>query len=76
MNFLKKFQRKTQLNNHAGNRYQCPFCGYQSKDLEIVGHDLPVLKQNTLLVEEEEPQDKYPPFGINPEEDLFFCKKP
>lgn len=49
MNFLKKFQRKIKLSAHAGTRYKCPFCGYQSKDLEIVGHDFRVLKQKHVI---------------------------
>lgn len=49
MNFLKQFQKKIKLIAHAGTRYKCPFCGYQSKDLEIVGHDLPILKQKHVI---------------------------
>lgn len=49
MNFFKKIQRKIKLDTHAGTRYQCPFCGYQSKDLETVGHNLPVLKEKHVI---------------------------
>jgi len=49
MNFFEKIQRKIKLNTHAGTLYQCPFCGYQSKDLETVGHDLPILKKKHVI---------------------------
>ncbi|MCY0969559.1 methyltransferase domain-containing protein [Chryseobacterium wangxinyae] len=49
MNFIEKFRKKIKLSTHAGTRYKCPFCGYHSKDLEIVGHDLPVLRQKQVI---------------------------
>ncbi|WP_143885564.1 hypothetical protein [Chryseobacterium binzhouense] len=101
MNFLKKIQRKIKLDSHSETRYQCPFCGYQSEDLETVGHNLPMLKEKHvigggkraagcykchsrdrerllyafLIADLKLPSDKYPSYGLNPEEDLFFCKK-
>ena len=49
MSLLQKIQRKIKLKSHEGSKYICPFCGYQSKDWEMVGHDLPVLVKKQVI---------------------------
>lgn len=34
---------------HKGDKYTCPFCGYNSKDLAMTGTDLPVLKEKQVV---------------------------
>jgi SAM-dependent methyltransferase len=33
---------------HAGNRYECPCCGYKSRDLAAIGLDIPVLREQQV----------------------------
>ncbi len=42
-------KRKVKLCLHAGNKYQCPICGYKAKDLFPFGLDLPVLKEKKVI---------------------------
>jgi hypothetical protein len=49
MSLIKRIKNKIKLQAHSGNNYYCPFCGYTSKDLEIVGHDLPVLVEKDVV---------------------------
>ncbi|ASK31543.1 SAM-dependent methyltransferase [Chryseobacterium sp. T16E-39] len=49
MKILERLKKKLILFSHAGSNYHCPFCGYDSKDLEIVGHDLPVLIEKHVI---------------------------
>ncbi|RKS96266.1 methyltransferase domain-containing protein [Chryseobacterium defluvii] len=49
MSILNRLKNKIKLYSHAGTTYHCPFCGYDSKDLEIVGHDLPVLREKHVI---------------------------
>jgi len=34
---------------HKGNKYICPFCNYQAKDLEPLGLEFPVLKEKEII---------------------------
>ncbi len=34
---------------HSGKRYECPLCGYRSRDLAPIGHDYPVLKRHEVI---------------------------
>lgn len=49
MSLLQRIRKKIRLKVHAGSRFVCPFCGYESKDLKTVGHDLPVLKEKQVI---------------------------
>lgn len=49
MAILKRIKNRLKLLSHAGSTYYCPFCGYRSKDLEITGHDLPVLIEKHVI---------------------------
>ncbi|MBT2621799.1 MULTISPECIES: class I SAM-dependent methyltransferase [Chryseobacterium] len=49
MKILDRIKKKIELFSHSGSNYQCPFCGYKSKDLEIVGHNLPVLIEKHVI---------------------------
>lgn len=49
MKILDRIKKKISLLSHAGSNYQCPFCDYKSKDLKIVGHDLPVLIEKHVI---------------------------
>lgn len=49
MRLVKKIKNKLRLFSHSGSKYHCPYCGYNSKDLEIVGHDLPVLREKHVI---------------------------
>lgn len=40
---------KIKLAIHAGTKYHCPICGYQSKDLYAIGHDLHVLSEKKVV---------------------------
>jgi SAM-dependent methyltransferase len=45
-NSLKK---KIKLFLHKGNKYECPFCGFQSKDFSTIGVDLPVNTKKRII---------------------------
>ncbi|MDH6251920.1 SAM-dependent methyltransferase [Chryseobacterium sp. H1D6B] len=49
MKTLERIKNKIKLFSHSGSNYQCPFCGYSSKDLEVVGHDLAVLREKHVI---------------------------
>lgn len=49
MGLVKKIKNKLKLFSHSGSNYHCPFCGYNSKDLEVVGHDLPILREKHVI---------------------------
>lgn len=49
MSIVNKIKNKIKLFSHSGSNYYCPFCGYTSKDLEIVGHDLAVLREKQVV---------------------------
>jgi SAM-dependent methyltransferase len=49
MKILTKIKKKLKLLSHSGSNFSCPYCGYNSKDLEIVGHDLPVLREKQVI---------------------------
>lgn len=49
MSLIKRIKNKIKLQSHAGTNYHCPFCGYNSKDLEVVGHDILVLKEKQVI---------------------------
>ena len=38
-----------ELAMHAGTSYTCPFCGYGSKDLLPIGHEVPVLQEKLVV---------------------------
>jgi SAM-dependent methyltransferase len=43
------FKRNVRLLVHRGNKYKCPFCNYSSKDLSVIGLDLPVLIEKQVI---------------------------
>lgn len=45
----KKMHRRIRLLLHKGNKYTCPFCGYSSRDLLALGHDVPVLTEKQVI---------------------------
>jgi SAM-dependent methyltransferase len=49
MSLITRIKNKIKLQAHSGSNYYCPFCGYSSKDLEVVGHDLPVLIEKDVV---------------------------
>lgn len=49
MSLITRIKNKIKLQAHSGNNYYCPFCGYTSRDLEVVGHDLPVLREKEVI---------------------------
>lgn len=49
MKLIKKLKNKLKLLSHSGSDYYCPFCGYHSKDWEVVGHDLAVLREKEVI---------------------------
>ena len=49
MSLIQRLKNKVKLAIHSGTVYHCPFCGYNSKDLEVVGHDLPVLREKQVI---------------------------
>ncbi|WP_052248336.1 class I SAM-dependent methyltransferase [Chryseobacterium taiwanense] len=49
MSLITRIKNKIKLQAHSGNNYYCPFCGYTSRDLEVVGHDLPVLREKEVV---------------------------
>ncbi|PTT68715.1 hypothetical protein, partial [Chryseobacterium sp. HMWF001] len=46
---INKIANKIKLLSHSGSTYHCPYCGYDSKDLEVVGHDLKVLRDKQVI---------------------------
>jgi len=49
MSLIQRIKNKIKLKSHAGSVYHCPFCGYNSRDLEVVGHDIPVLIEKQVI---------------------------
>lgn len=49
MTLRKRIENKLKLLYHSGSNYYCPYCGYSSRDMEIVGHDLNVLKEKHVI---------------------------
>lgn len=49
MSLTNRIKNKIKLALHAGTAFHCPFCNYKSRDLEIVGHDLPVLLEKKVI---------------------------
>ena len=43
------FKKKIKLFLHKGNKYECPFCRFQSKDLSPIGVDLPINKEKRII---------------------------
>ena len=48
-NISKKIKRQIRLLLHSGSKYKCPFCNYSSKDLALIGLDIPVLNQKQVV---------------------------
>lgn len=46
---IKETIRAGNLILHKGNKYHCPFCGYNSKDLFPIGIDIPVLNEKKVI---------------------------
>ena len=44
-----KIKQQIKLALHSGNNYQCPICGYKSKDLYPIGIDVPVLNEKQVV---------------------------
>lgn len=44
-----KLKQHLKLALHKGNKYNCPFCNYSSKDLALMGFDFPVLKEKKII---------------------------
>ena len=44
-----KIKQQVKLALHSGNKYQCPICGYKSKDLYLIGIEIPVLKERQVV---------------------------
>lgn len=44
-----KLKRKIKLVLHAGEQFECPFCGYAAKDLAAIGIDVPVLREKQVV---------------------------
>tara|TARA_B110001450_G_scaffold255193_1_gene282123 strand:- start:34 stop:816 length:783 start_codon:yes stop_codon:yes gene_type:complete len=44
-----KIKQLIKLALHSGSKYQCPICGYKSKDLFPIGKDIPVLKEKQVV---------------------------
>ncbi|UAY50723.1 class I SAM-dependent methyltransferase [Ferruginibacter albus] len=42
-------KKQIKLLLHKGNKYTCPFCNYSSKDLSIIGVNLPVLIEKQVV---------------------------
>src|SRR5690606_31613438 len=42
-------KRKVKLLLHKGSKYECPFCNYSSKDLAVIGSDIPVLREKQIV---------------------------
>jgi SAM-dependent methyltransferase len=42
-------RRRVKLRLHQGDRYTCPFCRYEAKDLRPHGHDFAVLKERQVV---------------------------
>ena len=47
--FLSKIKHQIRIILHKGNTYNCPFCNYSSKDLALMGFDLPVIKEKKIV---------------------------
>jgi SAM-dependent methyltransferase len=43
------FRKKLSLFLHRGSRFECPFCGYRSKELAPIGLDLPVWREKNMV---------------------------
>jgi len=41
--------RRAHLRLHAGEAFECPFCGYRSKDWASIGLDFPVLREKQVV---------------------------
>lgn len=46
---IDRVKKMIKLAIHSGDKYQCPFCGYNSKDFYLIGYDLPVLKEKQIV---------------------------
>lgn len=46
---LNKIKQIILLPLYSGDTYHCPICGYNSKDLAPIGHDVPVLKEKEVV---------------------------
>jgi SAM-dependent methyltransferase len=44
-----KFRQIIKLAVHQGDKFNCPFCGYNAKDLSQIGLDLTVLKERKVV---------------------------
>lgn len=44
-----KAKQVIKLAVHSGNKFNCPFCGYNAKDLSLIGSDLKVLKEKQVV---------------------------
>lgn len=44
-----KIKKKLKLFVHKGNKYICPFCNYQSKDLAPIGSNLPIFREKSII---------------------------
>ena len=44
-----KIKKQIKLAIHSGTKYQCPICGYKSKDFYPIGINIPVLKEKQVV---------------------------
>ena len=54
LNKIKKiiptaFKTQVKVFLHKGNKYTCPFCNFSSKDLAIIGSNIPVLNERQVV---------------------------
>ncbi len=49
MSLKHRLKKKIKLFLLRGTTFECPFCGFNSRDLEIVGHDLPILIEKHVI---------------------------
>ncbi|MFN3917676.1 MAG: hypothetical protein ACK4K0_08030 [Flavobacteriales bacterium] len=45
----QSLQKGIELKLHRGDVFECPFCGYKSKDLKPVGIDVPVIRKLKIV---------------------------
>ena len=45
----RQIKKQLKLLLHAGTKYECPLCGYRSRDLAPIGHDYEVLRRYKVV---------------------------